>query len=90
MNVFVMFWLQHINILKKACEEKITLPTIPQPNRPSRADELVPQENTTPTDVDDIVIPTRVLSEAEPVSVYLSIVDTPDLLFLMRTDQHER
>lgn len=49
----------------------------------------MPQESTEQTG-SDITVSTRQLNESELTPVYISEVDDPELLFVIRTDQHDR
>ena len=55
----------------------------------SRNNELVPNESTDLT-ADDVTLTARQLNEGDLTHVYLSEIDHPELMFVIRTDQHDR
>ncbi|XP_067932934.1 putative ATP-dependent RNA helicase TDRD12 [Watersipora subatra] len=79
--------LEHLQLLRRACEGKIQLPALPSSKRTMKSSELLLEE--TETEV-VLSLPTRQLDEGSASHVYLSEVDNPDRIFVILTDEHER
>ena len=70
----------------KACEGKVTLPDIVKSPRPADVGSSL----AAPDPDSPLVIETEKLSESDYELVYLSEIDTPDLMFVVKADNRQR